>query len=90
MTDKIGRLTAMQNLATGKAADAFAEKMERYDVSADHNKHEYYVIKRSNGYIVAIFRYKARNESSRAVAHGRAILLRAELARGNGARHAGQ
>jgi hypothetical protein len=50
-----------------------------FDVSADHDKREYYVIRRETGEVVATYRYKARSESSRGIAHGRANCHRNDL-----------
>lgn len=52
-----------------------------HDVTADHDKREYYVVNRASGNVVATYPYKERSELSRGSAHGRANMHRLELNR---------
>jgi len=51
------------------------------DVKADHDKHEYYVVERATGTVIATYKYKARSETSRGIAAGRANMHRLEINR---------
>jgi hypothetical protein len=55
--------------------------MIRYDLKADYDRREYTVVERDTGRVVATYRYKARSESARAYACGRAHLHQHELNR---------
>lgn len=49
---------------------------EFYDLSADHTRHSYLVVRRDTGQVVARYPYQPGREASRGAAHGRAQLDR--------------
>jgi hypothetical protein len=53
-------------------------KSTKYDVKANHDKREYYVVERDTDKVIASFKYKPK-ELDRGVAHGRANILRHRL-----------